>query len=77
VVLICSDNIEPKITQTSIVYFKRFAQFLDAPIRGILTCQGGILTGHDMNKKKENKFPRIFSVYEALTQAGTELALQS
>ncbi len=77
VALICSDNIEPKTTQTSIIYFKRFAEFLDAPIRGMLTCQGGILTGHGKNKTKENQFPRIFSVYEALTQAGVELALQN
>ncbi len=76
VALICSDNIEPKITQTPIVYFKRFAQFLDAPLMGMLTCQGGVLTGHGLDKEKENRFPRIFQVYKALTQAGVELALQ-
>ena len=76
VALICSDNIEPTTIQTPITYFKTFAQFLDAPLMGMLTCQGGVLTGHGVDEEKENRFPRIFQVYKALTQAGVELALQ-
>ncbi|MHA1661140.1 MAG: flavodoxin family protein [Promethearchaeota archaeon] len=76
IALICSDNIERKVIQTPIVFFKRWAQFLDAPLAGMLTCQGGILTGHGVDKEKEKQFLRIFQVYKALTRAGVELALK-
>ncbi len=76
VALICSDNMEYKTIQTPIVYFKSFSQFLDAPLLGMITCQGGTLTGHGKDKEKEKLFPRIYQVYEALKQAGVELAVQ-
>jgi len=74
VVLTCQDNIENETSKNVTSYFKTFSRFMDAPQVGKITIRSGKLTGHGKIPEKEKLFPKIFENYQAIENAGKELA---
>ena len=74
VTLICQDNIENETSKNVISYFKTFSRFMDAPQVGTIIRRSGKLTGHGTSPEKEKLFPKIFESYQAIENAGKELA---
>lgn len=74
VTLICYDNIEDAMPKNVVSFFNMYSKFMDAPCRGHLVRNAGMLTGHGKNPDKEKACPHIFDVYDAYIQTGRELA---
>lgn len=74
VTLICCDNLEDETPKNILSYFKTYSKFMDAPQVGTLIRNAGVLTGQGKDPEKEKKFPKIYEVYDAYSQAGRELA---
>ena len=74
VTLICCDNFENEISKNVISYFGTFSKFLDAPQIGTIIRRSGKLTGHGKSPEKEKKYPKILQSYQAIENAGKELA---
>ena len=74
VTLICCDNFENEISESVVSYFKTFSKFMDAPQVGTIIRRSGKLTGHGKNSEKEKEYPKILESYQAIENAGKELA---
>jgi len=72
--LTCQDNLENATSDSVISYFKTYSKFADAPLAGIIRRKSGSLTGHGKNAEKENQYPVIKEIYQAIERAGFELA---
>ena len=72
--LVCCDNVEDETPKNVISYFRTYSKFMDAPMVGTLVRKSGKFIGHGRSPEKEQRYPRIFEVYEAFEQAGRELA---
>lgn len=75
VCLVCCDNLEAATPATVISYFRTFARFMDAPMKGTLVRSGGKLFGYGKDPSRENHLPIIGQVFAAYQQAGRDLAL--
>lgn len=73
VLLTTQDNLEDETSANVISYFKTYSSFLDAPMVGVIRRKSGGLVGHGKDKGKENQYPKIKSVYDAVEKAGFEL----
>lgn len=74
VTLICHDNFENETSKSVRTYFETFSHFMDAPQVGVIVRRSEKVTGHDKNKEKEAKYPKITESYKAIEKAGSELA---
>ena len=74
VTLICCDNFENEISKSVVSYFQTFSKFMDAPQVGTIIRRLGKLTGHGKKPEKENEYPKILESYQAIENAGKELA---
>lgn len=74
VLLVCCDNIEDETPKNVISYFRTYSKFMDAPMLGTIVRKTGRLIKHGRSPELEQRHPKIYDVYDALQQAGRELA---
>ena len=74
VTLICQDNMENETSKNVVSYFKTFSRFMDAPQAGTIIRRSGQMIGHGKSPEKEKQFPKIIESYQAIENAGKELA---
>ena len=75
VLLVCCDNMEDETPKNVISYFRTYSKFMDAPMVGTIVRKSGKLIGHGQSPEKERRYPKIYDVYDALQQAGRDLAI--
>ena len=65
---------ENETSKNVVSYFKTFSRFMDAPQAGTIIRRSGQILGHGKSPEKEKQFPKIFESYQAIENAGKELA---
>lgn len=72
--LIVSSNIEDASWRNAAHYFRTYARFMNAPLRGLLIRNATPLLDAARDPDKAKRLPKVAQVYAAYEQAGRELA---
>jgi len=72
--LIVSNNMENATTETSEVFFRNFARFMDLNYLGTIKRPSGKLVGYGKDMTKEAKYPIVNEVYAEFESIGMQLA---